>query len=126
MPRNFLRPLNPNQHNPAPKRKKVTHHFEVKDFYYWEAKRNGFRARSAFKLLEIQERFALIKPGMNVLDIGSAPGSFLQVIYKIIGETGKIVGVDIQKIESLGYPNLTLFQHDVFETESLLEKISGV
>jgi len=63
---------------------------------------------------------------MNVLDIGSAPGSFLQVIHGIIGDTGKIVGVDIQKVESIGYPNLTLFQHDVFETESLMEKIRTV
>jgi hypothetical protein len=69
MPRNFLKPINPKQHNPVARRKKVTHHFEVKDFYYWEAKRNGFRARSAFKLLEIQEKFTLIKPNMNVLDI---------------------------------------------------------
>lgn len=123
MPRNFLKPINPRQHNPVARRKKVTHHFEVKDFYYWEAKRNGFRARSAFKLLEIQEKFTLIKPGMNVLDIGAAPGSFLQVVHSIIKDTGTIVGVDIQKIDSLGYPNLHLFQHDVFETETLLERI---
>jgi 23S rRNA (uridine2552-2'-O)-methyltransferase len=126
MPINFLKPINPRQHNPVARRKKITHHFEVKDFYYWEAKRNGFRARSAFKLLEIQEKFKLIQPGMNVLDIGAAPGSFLQVIHSVIKDTGKIVGVDIQKIEPLGYENLSLFQHDVFETETLLEKIRSV
>jgi 23S rRNA (uridine2552-2'-O)-methyltransferase len=58
--------------------------FVVQDKYFLEAKRQGFRARSAFKLLEIQEKFNLIKPGFNILDIGAAPGSFLQVIRKII------------------------------------------
>jgi 23S rRNA U2552 (ribose-2'-O)-methylase RlmE/FtsJ len=50
----------------------------------------------------------------------------LQVVHSIIKDTGKIVGVDIQKIEPLGYPNLHLFQHDVFDTEKLLERIDEV
>jgi 23S rRNA (uridine2552-2'-O)-methyltransferase len=61
--------------------------FIVKDPYFEKAKQLGYRARSAFKLLEIQEKFDVIKPGMSVLDVASAPGSFIQVISKIIGET---------------------------------------
>lgn len=58
--------------------------YVVHDPYFKKAKELGYRARSAFKLLEIQEKFQIIKPGMNVLDVASAPGSFLQVIAKII------------------------------------------
>lgn len=73
--------------------------FIIHDPYFEKAKKLGYRARSAFKLLEIQEKFSVIKPNMNVLDVAAAPGSFLQVIAKIIGQKGKVVGIDIQKID---------------------------
>ncbi|MCK9272265.1 RlmE family RNA methyltransferase [Candidatus Gracilibacteria bacterium] len=100
--------------------------FVVQDKYFLEAKRQGFRARSAFKLLEIQEKFNLIKPGFNILDIGAAPGSFLQVIRKIIGDTGKIVGIDIQKIEKLNFPNIYLIQESIFETEKIVAELEKI
>lgn len=62
------------------------HPFTVQDQYFREAKRLGYRARSAFKLLGVQEKFNLIKPGMHVLDAGAAPGSFLQVLGKMVGD----------------------------------------
>lgn len=65
--------------------------FEAQDPYFEKAKKLGYRARSAFKLLEIQEKYQILKPGMNVLDVAAAPGSFLQVIAKIIGQSGKAV-----------------------------------
>lgn len=58
--------------------------FQVHDPYFIKAKKLGYRARSAFKLLEIQDRYHLIKSHMHVLDVGAAPGSFLQVIAKIV------------------------------------------
>ena len=76
----------------------MTRQFIVHDPYFKKAKALGYRARSAFKLIEIDEKYHLIHPGMRVLDLGSAPGSFLQVISHIVGEKGKVVGVDIQKI----------------------------
>jgi 23S rRNA (uridine2552-2'-O)-methyltransferase len=98
----------------------MTKPFIVQDPYYEKAKKLGYRARSAFKLLEIQEKFHLIKPKMNVLDIASAPGSFLQVIAKIVGQTGKVVGIDIQKIDpNLGFQNIYLLQESVFEFEKI-------
>ena len=100
--------------------------FVVQDKYFLEAKRLGVRARSAFKLLEIQEKFNLIKPGFNILDIGAAPGSFLQVIRKIIGETGKIVWIDIQKIEKLNFPNIFLIQESIFETEKIISELEKI
>jgi 23S rRNA (uridine2552-2'-O)-methyltransferase len=58
--------------------------FIIHDPYFEKAKKLGYRARSAFKLLEIQEKYQLIRPKMTVLDVASAPGSFLQVIAKIV------------------------------------------
>jgi 23S rRNA (uridine2552-2'-O)-methyltransferase len=78
----------------------MTGQFIVRDPYFKKAKALGYRARSAFKLLEIQEKFHLIERNMNVLDLASAPGSFLQVISHIIGQQGRVVGIDLQKIDS--------------------------
>jgi len=100
--------------------------FVVQDKYFLEAKKLGFRARSAFKLLEIQEKFNLIKPGFNILDIGAAPGSFLQVIRKIIWETWKIVWIDIQKIAKLPFNNIFLIEESIFETEKIVAELEKI
>jgi 23S rRNA (uridine2552-2'-O)-methyltransferase len=98
----------------------MTQQFEVQDPYFAKAKKLGYRARSAFKLLEIQEKYTILKPGMNVLDVAAAPGSFLQVIAKAIGEKWKAVGIDIQKIDpNFGYGNIYLLQESVFEFEKI-------
>jgi 23S rRNA (uridine2552-2'-O)-methyltransferase len=98
----------------------MTQQFEVQDPYFAKAKKLGYRARSAFKLLEIQEKYNILKPGMNVLDVAAAPGSFLQVIAKAIGERWKAVGIDIQKIDpNFGYGNIYLLQESVFEFEKI-------
>ena len=87
----------------------------------------GYRARSAFKLLELQERYNLIKPNMNVLDVGAAPGSFLQVIAKIVGQKWKVVGIDIQKIDpNFGYPNIFLLQESIFEYEKIYDFLKNI
>jgi len=94
--------------------------FVIHDQYFEKAKRMWYRARSAFKLLEIQEKYNVIKPRMNVLDVAAAPGSFLQVIAKIIGPEGKAVGIDIQKIDpNFGFPNIHLLQESIFEYEKI-------
>lgn len=98
----------------------MTKPFIIQDEYFQKAKKLGYRARSAFKLLEIQEKYTIIKPGMDVLDVGAAPGSFLQVIAKIVWEKGKVVGIDIQKIEpNFGYPNIFLLEESIFEYEKI-------
>lgn len=94
--------------------------FIIHDPYFEKAKKLWYRARSAFKLLEIQEKFNVIKPRMNVLDVAAAPGSFLQVIAKIIGPEWKVVGIDIQKIDpNFGFRNIHLLQESVFEYEKI-------
>ena len=72
---------------------------EVQDHWFREAKRQGFRSRAAFKLLEIDERRKILKKGDVVLDAGAAPGSWCQVAAKKVGRTGRVVGVDLKPIE---------------------------
>lgn len=101
--------------------------FQIHDPYFIKAKKMGYRARSAFKLLELQERYNLIKPNMNVLDVGAAPGSFLQVIAKIVGQKWKVVGIDIQKIDpNFGYPNIFLLQESIFEYEKICDFLKNI
>jgi len=97
----------------------------VRDDYFYEAKRLGYRARSAFKLLDIQEKYNIIRTGMKVLDIASAPGSWLQVLVKMVGPTGVVAGIDIQKIAGFGHQNIHVFQGDVFVTEPIIEFLKG-
>jgi len=72
-----------------------------KDPYYRLAKRKGYRARSAFKLIQINNRYGVIKPGFRVLDLGAAPGGWSQVAKEIVGEKGIVVAVDIQEMEPI-------------------------
>lgn len=106
-----------------PKKKKTNKHspYIIKDTYFFEAKRLGYRARSAFKLLELQEQFNIIHPGMTVLDIASAPGSWLQVLAKTVGPSWRVVGIDIAKVKALGYPNVHIFQGNVLEVGPIVE-----
>ena len=73
--------------------------YNPNDKFARRAKEQGYRARSVFKLDAIQNRFHLIKPEHHVLDLGAAPGSFLQLIGEIVGEKGVAVGVDLKAIE---------------------------
>ncbi len=70
-----------------------------RDYYYRKAKEEGYRSRAAYKLKQINERFSIIKKGDIVVDLGAAPGGWLQVAKQISG--GKVVGVDIQSIKEI-------------------------
>ena len=76
--------------------------YDPKDFYYRKAKKQGLRARSAFKIEEILDRHRLLRPGDAVLDLGAAPGGFLQILAEAVGEKGVAVGVDLEPIRNLG------------------------
>jgi 23S rRNA (uridine2552-2'-O)-methyltransferase len=71
------------------------------DGYYKQAKKSGYRSRSAFKLKQINDRYSVISKGDCVIDLGCAPGGWLQVAIDIVGSEGIVVGVDIQEIEAL-------------------------
>lgn len=89
--------------------------FEPQDRFFKKAKEEGYRARSAFKLQAIDERYQILKPDMKVLDLGAAPGSFLQYISHKIGKDGKAVGVDLQRIEGLELANVKTYEGDIFD-----------
>lgn len=97
----------------------MTKPFIVRDPYFEKAKQLGYRARSAFKLIEIQEKYNLIQNWMCVLDVASAPGSFIQVISKIIGESWRIIGVDIQSIKSFGQKNISFLKASIFDYDAI-------
>ncbi len=77
---------------------------QVQDHYFHKAKSEGYRSRAAYKLLEIQEKRRLLRPGMRVLDVGAAPGSWTQVAGRIVGPRGTVVGVDLTAIDPQGMP----------------------
>jgi 23S rRNA (uridine2552-2'-O)-methyltransferase len=93
---------------------------DQKDHYYRKAKEEGYRARSAYKLLQINEKFHIIKKGDSVVDLGAAPGGWLQVARMLSG--GKIVGVDLEEIEPI--PGVTTFRADITQ-ESTVDLVKG-
>ncbi len=87
---------------------------EVQDHWFRLAKEQGYRARSAFKLLEMDERFRLLRPGAVVLDAGAAPGSWTQVASRVVGSRGRVVAVDLKAVDPRGLPpNVELVQGDL-------------
>ena len=73
---------------------------QKRDIYVRQSKVDGYRARSAYKLIEINEKFKIFKGGMYILDIGAAPGSWSQYVSKIV-KNGKIISVDLKKMEKI-------------------------
>ncbi len=96
------------------------------DFYVKQAHKDGYRSRAAYKLLEINEKYKLIKPGMVVVDLGSAPGSWSQIAAKLTGDRGVVLATDILEMNNLA--GVTFIQGD-FREESvfnqLLEMLQG-
>ena len=71
------------------------------DPYVLQAQREGYRSRACYKLLELQERDRLIRPGMTVLDLGSAPGGWSQVAVALVGHSGRVIASDLLPMDSL-------------------------
>ncbi len=72
-----------------------------RDIYVRQSKVDGYRARSAYKLIEIDEKFKIFKGGLSVIDIGAAPGSWSQYLSKVI-KNGKLISIDLKKMEPIG------------------------
>lgn len=83
-----------------------------KDHYRKLAKEQGYRSRSAFKLIELNQKYNLIKSNDNILDFGAAPGGWLQVASKLVMPKGKVIGVDLLPIKPIN-DNVTIFQGDI-------------
>jgi 23S rRNA (uridine2552-2'-O)-methyltransferase len=94
----------PSPLNPSKKKHrfgKAWMHEHLNDPYVKEAQKRGYRSRAAFKLLELDERDKLLKPGIAAVDLGSAPGSWSQVLRERLGPRGRIVAVDILPMDPL-------------------------
>ncbi|MCP4524226.1 MAG: RlmE family RNA methyltransferase [Candidatus Gracilibacteria bacterium] len=120
-----------NKKNHAPKtgfhrKKKVQRgKYVINDEFAEKARKAGFRARSIYKLLEMQERFELIKPDYSVIDIGCAPGSFIQAIRNIVREK-TIIGVDLKPVKPFSYPNVSTIVCDIFDYEKLNKEVIDI
>ena len=95
-----------------------------REHFYKEAKRVGYRARSAFKLKQIQEKFKILKKGNTVIDLGAAPGGWSQVAKEIVGEKGTVSGIDISPIKPIS--GITFLQGDMTKDTSIQELINIV
>lgn len=71
---------------------------QLNDPYVAKARAEGYRSRAAFKLIEMDEKYGLLKPGMRVVDLGCAPGGWAQVAVKKVGARGKVVGCDLLEV----------------------------
>ena len=83
-----------------------------KDHYRKLPKEQAYRSRSAFKLIELNQKYNLIKSNDNILDFGAAPGGWLQVASKLVMPKGKVIGVDLLPIKPIN-DNVTIFQGDI-------------
>ena len=92
----------------------------VNDPYVKQAQKDGYRARSSYKLIELNEKDRLIKPGMIVMDLGSAPGGWSQVASKIVGEKGRVIATDILPMDHIY--NVDFIQGD-FTDEAVFNQI---
>lgn len=88
------------------------------DQYFRKAKREGYVARSAYKLLEINDKKGLIRKGDRVLDLGCAPGSWLQVAAELVGSKGSVVGVDLNPVAGDFGPNVFTMEGDAFAVDA--------
>jgi len=98
---------------------------QLNDPYVSEAQKRGYRSRSAFKLLQINEKFNLFKSGMVIIDLGCAPGGWLQVITDIINKNkkGQLIGIDLLDTDIL--PNVEILKGDIND-ENIISQINKI
>lgn len=92
----------------------------VNDPFVKQAQRDGYRSRSAYKLVELNEKDRLIRPGMRILDLGSAPGGWSQVAGKLVGAKGRVLATDILPMSSIA--NVDFIQGD-FTDEAVVGQL---
>jgi len=100
--------------------------FTPNDKYFYKAQKDGYRARSAYKLIELQNRYKILKKGDVVLDLGAYPGSFIQVAKEIIGDSGKVIGIDLKKMKLFKDENIFLFEGDVFDEDLIVSQLGSI
>ena len=92
----------------------------VKDPFVIQAQKDGYRSRAAYKLIEIDNKYKIIKPGIAAVDLGAAPGGWSQVLSKRIGLNGKVVAIDLLEVSPIN--GIDFIQGD-FEQEEVLKEM---
>jgi len=95
-----------------------------KDFYYKKAKEEKYRSRATYKLFQAVEKYHFMEKGDVVVDLGSAPGGWIQAARKIVGSKGFVLGVDIRPIEPFEQSNVRTIIGDINEQETLQQILS--
>lgn len=93
---------------------------QAKDIYVQMAAQQGFRSRAAYKLIHLNDKYKFLKPGITIVDLGAAPGSWLEVVDKELGDKCTLIGTDKIEIEPIG--NAILVQGD-FTTEETFDEV---
>jgi len=95
--------------------------FKVKDHYFDKAKKENFLARSIYKLEEIDKKYKIINKGDIVMDFGYHPGSWIQYTSNKVGDSGRVVGIDIREInpQVAALSNVTVFEKDINDVKEL-------
>ncbi|MEN6438859.1 MAG: RlmE family RNA methyltransferase [Syntrophobacter sp.] len=91
--------------------------FNVQDHYFHKAKKEHFLARAVYKLEEIQNKYKILRSGQRVLDIGAAPGSWIQLAATVVGPSGIVVGIDLKPIEHTFPRHVKTFCGDINDGE---------
>ncbi|MFA4873806.1 MAG: RlmE family RNA methyltransferase [bacterium] len=101
--------------------------YERKDHFYKRAKREGKASRAVYKLAELQKRFRLVRPGDVAIDLGCAPGGWMQELAGMVGPKGKVVGIDLLPIKISLPPNCHFIKGDVEEQSSIdeIQRLAG-
>jgi 23S rRNA (uridine2552-2'-O)-methyltransferase len=96
-----------------------------RDYYYRKSKEENYRSRAAYKLLETAKKYRFMKSGNVVVDLGAAPGGWMQAARKIVGDKGFVLGVDVRFIEPLGFPNVQALTGDIADSQ-IVDSIRGL
>ena len=98
---------------------------KIKDHYFHKAKKDGYAARSVYKIEEIDKKYRIIRTGNKVLDLGCSPGSWLQYVSIKVGNSGHVLGVDLQPVKISLPSHVKVIQADIFEVTDEDLKIKG-
>ncbi|MCO6429615.1 MAG: RlmE family RNA methyltransferase [Deltaproteobacteria bacterium] len=97
--------------------------YNRKDHLYERAKEEGFRSRAAYKLLELQKKYRILSKGSKCLDLGAWPGGWIQAARTVIGDNGRIVGIDLVDIEPFNEPAIMTIAGDMREEHSIAKAL---
>jgi len=98
--------------------------FTVQDHYFRKAKKQHYLARAIYKLEEIQKKYKILRPGDRVLDLGAAPGSWIQLASGITGPSGLVVGIDLKPVLHAFPDHVVTFQGDIFDAQFVENALS--